>query len=206
MILTKTLQLLHPFMPFITEEIYQNLPGHTETIMQDRWPEPLAVEKAGDAAMKMQSIMNIIRAIRNIRAEFNINPGKAIKAHLLVRDPEQLSILTEHQSYIMQMANVSEITAGQELAKIHQAVSAITAAAEIYVPLEGVIDVDKELVRLNKDLQNTIKDIEKSEAKLNNEQFLSRAPQEVIEKEKAKVQEGNIKKEGILKRLQMLQA
>ena len=82
---------------------------------------------------------------------------------------------------------------------------AITAIAEIYIPLEGIIDVEKELIRLNKDLQNTVKDIEKSEAKLNNEQFLSRAPQEVIEKEKAKVLEGNIKKEGIVKRLQILQ-
>ncbi|NLF46434.1 MAG: valine--tRNA ligase, partial [Syntrophomonadaceae bacterium] len=130
----------------------------------------------------------------------------AIKVQLLVREARQLSMLVDNLSYIREMANVSEITAGQELARVPQAVSAITAAAEIYVPLEGIIDVDKELVRLNKELQSTLKDIEKSEAKLNNEQFLSRAPQEVISKEKAKVEEGNIKKEGIIKRLQILQS
>lgn len=205
-ILSKILKLLHPFMPFITEEIYQNLPGHGETIMLERWPEPVKLEKADEAILDMQSIMSIIRAIRNIRAEFNINPGQAIKVQLLVREARQLSMLVDNLSYIREMANVSEITAGQELARVPQAVSSITAAAEIYVPLEGIIDVDKELVRLNKELQSTLKDIEKSDAKLNNEQFLSRAPQEVISKEKAKVEEGNIKKEGIIKRLQILQS
>ena len=205
-ILTKILKLLHPFMPFITEEIYQNLPGHGETIMLERWPEPVKLEKADEAILDMQSIMSITRAIRNIRAEFNINPGQAIKVQLLVREAPQLSMLRDHLSYIQEMANVSEITAGQELARVPQAVSAITAVAEIYVPLEGIIDVDKELIRLNKELQSTLKDIEKAEAKLKNEQFLSRAPQEVISKEKAKVEEGNIKKEGIIKRLQILQS
>ena len=205
LILTRTLQLLHPFMPFITEEIYQNLPGHSATIMLDRWPEAIAVDQPEETVLKMQNIMNIIRAIRNIRAEFTINPGQAIKAYLQVRDAEQLQMLMNHQSYIRQMANISELYAGQEVERVQQAVSAITAIAEIYVPLEGIIDIDKELIRLNKDLQNTVKEIEKSETKLQNEQFLARAPQDVIEKEKARVQEGNIKKEGIVKRLQILQ-
>ncbi|HNX28245.1 MAG TPA: valine--tRNA ligase [Syntrophomonadaceae bacterium] len=205
MILKNILRLLHPFMPFITEEIYQNLPGHNETIMLDKWPEPVAAPQADQAAQKMQSIMNIIRAIRNIRAEFNINPGQSVKVQLLVRETDQLTMLNDNQAYIKQMANVSEFTAARQFDRVKQAVSAITAIAEIYIPLEGIIDVEKELIRLNKDLQNTVKDIEKSEAKLNNEQFLLRAPQEVIEKEKAKVQEGNIKKEGIVKRLQILQ-
>ena len=206
MILTNILQLLHPFMPFITEEIYQYLPEHHKTIMLDKWPSAIQIDHAEEATIQMQSIMSIIRAIRNIRAEFNINPGQSITAMLLVREADKLALINNNLNYIMQMANVSEIKAGQEAFKVNQAVSAITTFAEIYIPLEGVIDIEKELIRLNKDLQNAAADIEKSAAKLNNEQFLSRAPQEVIEKEKAKVLEGNIKKEGIIKRLQILQS
>ena len=191
-------------MPFITEEIYHYLPEHGSTIMLDKWPAKIHIDGADEAIEQMQSIMNIIRAVRNIRAEFNVNPGQAITALIQVRDTDKLTLINDHQNYIKQMANISEIKASQETYKVHQAVSAITAIAEIYIPLEGVIDIDKELVRLNKDLQATLKDIEKSAAKLKNDQFLDRAPQEVIEKERAKLQEGNIKKEGIIKRLQIL--
>jgi valyl-tRNA synthetase len=204
LVLTRILQLLHPFMPFITEEIYHYLPEHGSTIMLDKWPAKIHIDGADEAIEQMQSIMNIIRAVRNIRAEFNVNPGQAITALIQVRDTDKLTLINDHQNYIKQMANISEIKASQETYKVHQAVSAITAIAEIYIPLEGVIDIDKELVRLNKDLQATLKDIEKSAAKLKNDQFLDRAPQEVIEKERAKLQEGNIKKEGIIKRLQIL--
>lgn len=205
LVLMDILKLLHPFMPFISEEIYQYLPGHGETIMRDTWPVqnpqmlwPLAVEQ-------MQSIMQLIRALRNIRAEFNISPGSPIKAIMLVNDNARAQVIESNRNYIMQMANVSELQVLESLdTKPQQAVSALTTLAEIYVPLEGVIDVAKEIQRLLKEMKNAESDEEKAMAKLNNEKFLARAPQEVIAKENAKAEEARIKKEGIGQRLQIL--
>ncbi|MEN6326867.1 MAG: valine--tRNA ligase [Syntrophomonas sp.] len=205
LVLMDILKLLHPFMPFITEEIYQYLPGHGETIMREAWPVQNSSMLWPAAVEQMQSIMQLIRALRNIRAEFNVNPGASIKAIILVGDDSKSQLIKENQNYIMQMANVAELQILKALdEKPRHAVSALTTLAEVYVPLEGVIDVEKEIQRLLKEMKNAENDEQKALAKLNNENFLARAPQEVIEKEKAKAEEARIKKEGIGQRLQVL--
>lgn len=204
-VLTTTLRLLHPFMPFITEEIYQHLPGHTETIMLDPWPEAKENETLLDALEEMQHIMQTIRGIRNIRAEFNVSPGAKIKAVILVKDKNRLSVFTENKLYIEELANLSEAEIVEEMkSKPEQAATALTAWAEIYVPLEGIIDIEKEISRLNKELAQVESELLKAENKLKNENFLAKAPQEVIEKEKSKAEEARLKKEGILQRLAIL--
>lgn len=204
-VLTNILRLLHPFMPFITEEIYQYLPGHSGTIMLDTWPLKDDNQIEQKSLDDMQQIMGAIRALRNIRAEFNIAPGSQIKAVLVVADENYRRVFAANQSYIRQMARLQEMEIAASLSqKPAQAVSALTAHAEIYVPLEGVIDIAKEVARLEKDLKNAEGELAKAVGKLNNENFVSRAPQEVIEKEKAKAEEARIRKEGILQRLQIL--
>lgn len=204
-VLVNILRLLHPFMPFISEEIYQYLPGHNETIMLDSWPVKDDKKVWTESVEKMQQIMNVIRAIRNIRAEFNINPGSRIKAVVLMRDTSLTGIFKENKSYIQQMANVNDLDVTESLGeKPRQAVSALTAIAEIYVPLEGVIDIDKEIARLEKDFKNTENDLNKALGKLSNDKFLSRAPEDVINKEKSKAEEARTRKEGILQRLEIL--
>lgn len=202
-VLVEILRLLHPFMPFITEEIYQNLPGHSSTIMLDTWPAKEEVWLP--AVEEMQQLMSVIRSLRNIRAEFNIPPASPIDAILVVRDATKFSVFEDNKEYIKRLAQVGQMQVVETLeSKPAQAVTSLTSWTEIYVPLEGVIDIGHEIARLEKELNGAYADLNKAEAKLNNENFLSRAPQEVIDKEKSKAEEARTKKEGILQRLEIL--
>jgi valyl-tRNA synthetase len=206
-VLTEILTLLHPFMPFITEEIYHYLPGHDETIMLKDWPVPDESKLLPEAVDQMQEIMGAIRAIRNIRAEFNVSPGSKVKAIIVVSEQSKIEFLQDNGSYIKDMANVDDLQVLAALKeKPRQAVSALTSLAEIYIPLEGIIDVAKEIARLEKELKNVQADMAKSQAKLGNEKFLAKAPQEVVDKEKSRIEESQFKKEGILQRLQILKS
>jgi len=204
-VLMSIMKVLHPFMPFITEEIYQFLPGHQETIMLEPWPltdqsqiDLLAVEQ-------MQIIMAAIRAVRNIRAEFNLSHGSPIKVIMVVSDDNIMQLFRGYGVYMKELAKVSDLQMVFQLEdKPRQAVSALLSFAELYVPLEGIIDVEKEIGRLEKDLRNIETDIDRTEGKLNNEKFLAKAPPEVITKEKARKEEALLMKEGILQRLQIL--
>ncbi|NLO21337.1 MAG: valine--tRNA ligase [Syntrophomonadaceae bacterium] len=203
-VLQSILRTLHPFMPFITEEIYQSLPGHSETIMMDKWPEADQQQIWPAAVENMKEIMNAIRLVRNIRSEFNIAPGSPIKAVMQIPDPALRQVFASNQAYLLQMANLSQLELMEKLDGMQeQAVSAVSSRMEIYVPLEGVIDIEKEVARLNKELKSVDSDLSKAEAKLQNQSFLDRAPQAVIDKEKFKVEEAKSKKEGILQRLRI---
>lgn len=204
-VLIDTLRILHPFMPFITEEIYQNMPKHNQTIMLDNWPVVDDKKIWANSVEDMHSIMQVIRGVRNIRAEFNVNPGAKIEAILIIRDENKKEIFIKNGSYLKSMANVDKLSIESSLeTKPKQAVSAHTPLVEIYVPLEGVIDVDKEIARLEKDMKAAEADYTKAVNKLNNEKFISKAPPEVIAKEKGKAEEAKLKKDGIEKRLQIL--
>lgn len=204
-VLLGILRLLHPFMPFISEEIYHYLPGHNESIMLDNWPIKEDKKISLQAVEEMQDIMGVIRAVRNIRAEFNVSPAAKIKTIMLIKDDSRASVVSAYGSYIKEMASVAELEVVKSMEeKPRQAVSAMTSFAEIYVPLEGVIDVNKEVSRLEKELKTADIDLNKAEGKLKNEKFLAKAPAEVIEKEKAKAEEARTKKEGLLQRLEIL--
>lgn len=206
-VLMDMLRLLHPFMPFITEEIYQHLPGHGETIMIDAWPVENQAFVSREDEEKMEQLMQVIRGIRNIRAEFQIPPGTRIPVVIATRDEGFAHLLGGNQAYIQEMGRVKRLTVETSLdQKPAQAVSAVTALAEIYVLLEGVLDVDKEVARLEKDLKNAQAELDKALGKLGNQQFLARAPREVISKEEAKAEEARQKKEGIQQRLQILKS
>ena len=190
-------------MPFITEEIYQNLPGHHDTIMLDEWPTKGKVWV--QAVEDMQQLMSVIRSLRNIRAEFNIAPGTPISAIMLVRDKAKIGVFESNKEYLQRLARVEQIEVVNTLdTKPSQAVSALTSWSEIYVPLEGIIDIEREILRLEKELKVAETDLQKSESKLGNDTFLARAPQEVVAKEEAKAEEARVKREGILQRLGIL--
>ncbi|MDD4625772.1 MAG: valine--tRNA ligase [Syntrophomonas sp.] len=204
-VLVDILRLLHPFMPFITEEIYHFLPAHSATVMLDPWPESKEELIWLPELEQMQQLMQAIRALRNIRSEFNINPSTLIKSIMVVPDEARRQVFMDNQAMIKQMARLEQLELLYELEKKpEQAVSALLSAAEIYVPLEGIIDVEKEIQRLLKELKTAESDLQKAENKLNNEKFLSKAPPEVIEKERSKAGEAINRKEGILQRLQLL--
>jgi len=203
-VLMGILKLLHPFMPFITEEIYQYLPEHGESLMIEKWPAPQQDFSDPAATAQMQIVMASIRAIRNIRAEFNLSPAAPLKVIMVCREDAVLKILAGASSYIKDLAKVGDLELTLQLnEKPRQAVSALLAFAEVYVPLEGLIDVDKEIARLQKDLNNIEAEITKADSKLSNDNFLAKAPPEVIAKEQERQAEARLRKEGIIQRMRI---
>lgn len=200
-VLGSAMKLLHPYMPFITEEIWQCLPHKGSSIMVASWPQ--CEEKLIDdkAEAGMVSIMEAIKAIRNMRAEVNVAPGKKVPAILLVT-AELEAVVKENQSYINLMGSVDELTLlPADGAKPENAMAAITKGIEVYLPLKGLIDVEKETQRLNKELDGLAKEIQRIEGKLSNAGFLAKAPAEVVEKEKEKSMEITSKMQAIQERL-----
>ncbi|MGE5454153.1 MAG: valine--tRNA ligase, partial [Methylocystaceae bacterium] len=205
-VLTTVLKLLHPFMPFITEEIYQFLPGHEKSIMVSAWPSSQLEHCWPDAVEEMKIVMEVIRSIRNLRAEVGVNPGVAVTANLVAHNAPSQQALEHGRDYIASLAKVGDllIVAVNEVAAPDQALSAHLATIDIYLPLKGLVDIEKEMARLGKEMDNLLKDENVIRGKLENEKFISRAPDEVVAKEREKLDEVLRKKEGVSLRLQVL--
>lgn len=179
--------LLHPFMPFITEEIWQALPHEGESVMVAPWPEPDEKLINPEAEEKMGLLMEVTRAIRNIRAESRVEPGRKVEA-ILLAGPEEKEILEENRLYLEVLAGLGQLAILPEgSAKPEQAVSAVVTGVEVYLPLAGLVDLEKEKERLEKELAELEKEKERLEKKLANTQFLAKAPEAVVAKEKEKL-------------------
>lgn len=203
-VLVSAMKLLHPYMPFITEEIYQCLPHEAESIMISKWP--LADESLVDheAERGMNAIMDSIKAIRNMRAEVNANPGKKIPAIMLVSE-DLREVVAHNDSYIKLLGGIDNL----ELRPLNgekpeNAMAAVVTGIEVYLPLAGLIDVEKETQRLSKELAAMEKDLQRAGGKLNNAGFLAKAPEDVIAKERAKYEELSGKIEAVKKRMAYL--
>lgn len=178
-VLDKALKLLHPFMPFITETIWQTLPhaDNRETIMLEAYPtydESLCFE---DAATRMEIVMEAIRAIRTRRSEMNVPPSRKAKVYIAT---EKKDVFEGGTPFIIKLASASEVEIGSEF-EIDGAVTIVTSDAKIYIPMEELVDKEAELARLNKELAATKKLLSQSEGKLNNPGFISKAPEKVVE-------------------------
>ena len=203
-VLVSAMKLLHPYMPFITEEIYQCLPHEAESIMISKWP--VADESLIDpeAERGMNAIMDSIKAIRNMRAEVNANPGKKIPAVLLVAD-DLREVVAANDSYIKLLGGIDNLELrAMDAEKPENAMAAVVTGIEVYLPLAGLIDVEKETQRLSKELATMEKDLQRVSGKLNNAGFLAKAPEDVIAKERAKSDELTGKIEAIKKRMAYL--
>ncbi|KAB2952352.1 valine--tRNA ligase [Heliorestis acidaminivorans] len=206
-VLSGTLQLLHPYMPFLTEEIWQQLPHHGDTIMLSSWPEvdPNHVDYTAEEEMAL--LMELIRSARNLRAEMNVPPGKKAELILLTDEEKAQKILTEGKSYIASLATASEVSIRSiKTEKPEGAVTAIVQRVEIYLPLKDLIDIEKEIERLQKELAVTEKELQRLQGKLSNQSFVSKAPVEVVEKEREKAEEGQKKKKALEERIGALKS
>ena len=206
-VLEKTLRLLHPFMPFITEAIWQSLPRSDEgeaALMVAPWPVPQSRLVDEEARREMDLVMGVMRAIRNLRSEFNIPPGQKSPVVLRVPPAEQ-DILTQEQVVMERLAwaHPIEIRGFQE-EKPAKALTALVGDIEVYLPLEGVVDLGQEITRLEKSRQELERDLEKVSAKLVNPNFLERAPEAVVSKEREKEQELRTRHDKLVDRMEEL--
>jgi valyl-tRNA synthetase len=198
-VLEGTMRLLHPYMPFITEEIWQNLPVNGESIMIQSWPE-VSGYKNESVEKRMNLIMEVIKSIRNIRAEMNVQPGKKAEIILVALETENREILEVGKESIRHLAGGSQVDVVSSLeSKPAQAASAVLDGVEVYLPLRGLLDLDKEIARVEKEIAQALQEKSRLEGKLNNPSFTAKAPEQVVAKEREKL-------EGINARINALQA
>jgi valyl-tRNA synthetase len=212
-VLETALRLLHPIMPFITEEIWQALPDKVrsqepgvkrESIMISAYP--VADERMVDAEIErdMQMVMDLIMAIRNIRGEMNIAPSMQISVIVKVETRELGEHLEKSAGYAKTLARIKELRIGVSEAKPKSVATAVIGGAEVYVPLEGLLDLTQERDRLRKEIAKISKDIEVFSKKLSNKNFVDKAPKEVVDKDTAKFEEFKVKREKLEQSLTML--
>ena len=204
-VLEHTLRILHPFMPFITEEIWQRVPHAGKSVMVAAWPsgEESKVDEASETAMT--AIMETIKAIRNMRAEAGAQPGKKSEAILYIADEALREVFASHEGYLKGLADTEPVTlCGADAAKPENAMTAAVAGVGVYLPLKGLIDVEKETQRLTKELENLDREIERAKKKLANESFVAKAPADVVEKERAKQKDYEEKRAVMADRLRHL--
>lgn len=182
-VLSGTLRLLHPFMPFITEELWQALPHEGESIMIAPFPAYDEALAFGEESAAFEKVVQAIRAIRARRGEMNVPPSK--KAHIYIATGDQ-QIFTQSKAFFEWLASASEVDIGDSFV-IEGAVQVVTDATRIFIPMDELIDREKELARLNKDKAACEKDIASIKSKLDNAGFVAKAPEKVVEAEKARL-------------------
>ena len=176
-IMSNTLKLLHPFMPFITEEIWQTLPHEGESIMISEWPVYKDEHNFSVEEQEMDRIMEAVRAIRNRRAEMNVPPSKKAKYYIATAHKDTFE---KAGIFMQRLASCSEAEIGDSF-EIDDAVCIVTTDAKIYIPLGELVDFEKEIARLNKEKEKVLKDLEFIDKKLNNENFVAKAPKAVVD-------------------------
>ncbi|WP_053369060.1 valine--tRNA ligase [Bacillus sp. FJAT-27245] len=185
-VLDNTMRLMHPFMPFITEEIWQHLPHKGESITTAAWPKADASLTDEEAAAEMKLLVEMIRSVRNIRAEVNTPLSKKIKMLVKAKDETILNMVEKNRAYIERFCNPEELQMGTDIATPDKAMTAVITGVEIILPLEGLINIEEEIARLEKEKARLDKEVERVQKKLGNEGFVKKAPASVIEEERAK--------------------
>jgi valyl-tRNA synthetase len=183
-VMDKTLKLLHPFMPFITEEIWQAIPHNGDSIMISDWPQYKEELNFSKEENEFEVLMNAIKAIRTQRSSMNVPPSK--KADLFI-ETQKGDIFKNGDIFLKRLASANEVHVGESF-NIEDAVQIVTNDARVLIPLKELIDRDKELARLTKEKETCEKDYKMISGKLQNPGFLAKAPEAVVEGEKVKLQ------------------
>ena len=175
-------------MPFLTEEIWQKLPHEGKSIMVAAWPQAEEAAMDDKAEAEMSAIMETIKAVRNLRAEVGAAPGRKSEVVLAFADPSLREVFGENEGYLHALAAAEPVTfLNEKAAAPENAMAGVTEGVKIYLPLKGLIDVEKETARLTKEKEKLEKETKKLQGKLNNEGFLKKAPEAVVAKEREKL-------------------
>ncbi len=204
-VLTNALKMLHPYMPFITEEIFCTLCPEEETIMLAPWPEYTEEWNFAKEEADVETIKVLVKGIRNIRSEMNVPPSRKAKYFIVSPDADLCELFASHKDIYRQLISASEIDVQADKAGIPEdAVSVVIPNAVVYIPLEELVDMAKERERLEKEKAKLAKELARSNGMLNNEKFLSKAPQAKVDEEKAKLEKYKQMMEDVENRLAQL--
>lgn len=204
-VLIQSLKLLHPYMPFISEEIFCNLQDEEESIMISSWPEYRDDWNFADEEYSVETIKEAVRAIRNVRTSMNVPPSKKAKVYVVSEDEKLLSVFDHSRAFFAALGFASEVTLQKDKSGIGEdAVSAVIPKAAIYMPFAELVDIEKEKERLLKEEERLNKELARVNGMLGNERFVSKAPQAKIDEEKAKLAKYTQMMEQVKERLSQL--
>ncbi|MCA9766542.1 MAG: valine--tRNA ligase [Carnobacterium sp.] len=203
-VLDQTLRLLHPVMPFVTEEIWENIPHIGESLVVAEYPVVRPELSDEEATEGMDVLMELIRSVRNIRSEVNTPLSKPVELLIKTNDVKIESFLKNNTSYIERFCNPENLTISSMVRAPETAMSAVITGAEIYLPLAGLINIDEEIVRLEKELAKWSGEVKRVKGKLSNAKFVDNAPVAVVEAEKVKEKEYLEKQTLVLERIEIL--
>ncbi len=203
-VLDNTLRLLHPIMPFVTEEIWQSVPHVGESLVVATYPTVHPEQMDEKAAEEMEFLMDFIRSVRTVRNEMNTPLSKPINIIAKVSDAAHYAILKENESYIARFSNPEEFVYGEDVEAPSDAVTSVITGAEIYLPLAGLINIEDEIARLEKEAEKLQQEVDRVEKKLSNEKFVAKAPAAVVEAERAKGADYQAQREAVLERIAAL--
>ncbi|MBG9784006.1 valine--tRNA ligase [Shouchella lehensis] len=205
-VLDHTMRMLHPFMPFITEEIWQYLPHQGESITVAEWPLFTSEFYDLKALQDMETLKTLIRSIRNTRSELNVPMSKQIELFIRPANDETKACLETGSAYIEKFANPSKLVIANDLETPEKAMSHALTGMEIFMPLAGLLDLDAEIARLEKEKEKLTKEVERIEKKLSNQGFVAKAPAQVVEEEKKKKADYESKRTIVMERIAELSA
>ncbi|WP_016838424.1 valine--tRNA ligase [Ureibacillus thermosphaericus] len=203
-VLDNTMRLLHPMMPFITEEIWQHLPHEGESITVAEWPKVRPEFNFKEESNHMKLLMDIIRSVRNIRAEVNTPISKKVPLFIKAKDAETVKILEDNKAYIEKFCNPEQLVIGEQVATPEKSMTAVVTGAELFLPLAGLINLEEEIARLEKELDKWAKEVKLVSGKLSNENFVKKAPEALVAKEREKLADYQEKYDTVKKRLDEL--
>jgi valyl-tRNA synthetase len=204
LVLEKIIQLLHPFMPYVTEELWKVIFKQSKSIMTSPYPDPEELPVYPDAEEKMNYVINSITGIRSVRGELNIAPSLEIRADIKTSSKEVEDILKNNLTAIMKLARCKEISIGTDIMRVKGSAVSVKDEMEIYIPIEGMIDVKAEIERLQKEKTKLDDSMATIARKLSNEDFVKNAPQVIVEKERAKFEDFTHKKAKIEENIKLL--
>jgi valyl-tRNA synthetase len=206
-VLKVLLKMLHPFMPFLTEEVYRYLPGHEkDSCMLSAWPTVQETLIDENAAASMEAVMELIRQVRNLRSEMKVQAGRRTR---LIIKPAQgyVETFSQAEGYLKRLAYAQSVEMLLGDGKVEEkTVSAVTDRFQVLIPLGDLVDLEEELARLNKEKENLTGEIARSQGKLNNPGFVSKAPEKLVELEREKLEKNKVALEALIKRMEDLRA
>lgn len=205
-VLDQTLRLLHPIMPFVTEKIWESVPHEGESLVVADYPvvHPELNDEA--AAKGMDVLMELIRSVRTIRSEVNTPLSKKIELLIKTNDASIETFLKENETYIERFCNPENLVISSQIEAPESAMSAVITGAEIYLPLAGLINIDEEIIRLEKEMAKWESEVKRVQGKLSNERFVSSAPEAVVQVEREKEKDYLEKREAVAERIASLKA